>query len=204
MKTSHSWTFKRRGLLGGLVLLPFTFTAVLSRPRVPHGTPLDHAIDAIAWSFLLAFFVFRIWATLYIGDRKEEQLQTEGPYSMTRNPLYFGSFCFVLSVALFIKSATLLVAVALTTLIYARLVIRSEERVLEHKFGEAFRNYCAQTPRFFPDPRLYHAPEAVSTRLTGMRREIKRLIPHALLPFGALLVSHLRMQPWWPVIWHFP
>lgn len=200
----HEWTFKRRGFVGGLVLTPPTLIAVSSRPLIQHGTPLDHAFDALAWTFLLAFFIFRIWARLYIGDRKEKQLQTEGPYSMTRNPLYFGSFCFALSASLFFKSLAMLIAVAVLGRVYLQFVIRSEERVLGSIFGEAFRDYCAQVPRLLPDPRLYHASELVTVSLAGLRREVRSLVVHMLLPFGALLVSHLRMQPWWPAWLFFP
>jgi len=200
----HTLMFKRRGVVGGLLLFPFVLAVLLDRPLVPHGALLDHAFDAAAWMLFLAFFVFRIWATMYIGDRKDQQLQMEGPYSMTRNPLYLGSACFALSAAFFLKSFTLILAAALLGLIYRRFVIPSEERVLERKFGEDFRKYRARVPRLFPNPRLYHASESVPVRLAGMRREFKRLLPHALLPFGALLLAHLRSSPWWPACSVFP
>jgi hypothetical protein len=38
------------------------------------------------------------------------------------------------------------------------------------KFGEAFVQYRARTPRFFPDLRLFHEPESYSTNPRLYRR----------------------------------
>ncbi|MGO7726914.1 hypothetical protein ACC713_12320 [Rhizobium johnstonii] len=39
-------------------------------------------------TLLIAFGIIgRIWSTIYIGGRKNSALVTQGPYSITRNPL---------------------------------------------------------------------------------------------------------------------
>ena len=40
----------------------------------------------------------RLWCSLYIAGYKTDNLVTEGPYSMCRNPLYFFSFIGALGV----------------------------------------------------------------------------------------------------------
>jgi protein-S-isoprenylcysteine O-methyltransferase Ste14 len=82
--------------------------------------------------------------------RKDSRLATAGPYSWTRNPLYFGSF--LLSVGFAVMSASWVAAVVLmvpSLVIYPN-VIRNEEAHLERLFPEDFRGYCDRVPRFFP------------------------------------------------------
>lgn len=96
---------------------------------------MDIAFDSGAWGLLAACIGLRFWATLYIGGRKEKELVTTGPYSLCRNPLYRGSLCAALSMALFLNSFTLLFAVILVAAAYSRLVILFGETRLEETFG---------------------------------------------------------------------
>jgi protein-S-isoprenylcysteine O-methyltransferase Ste14 len=82
--------------------------------------------------------------------RKDSQLATAGPYSWTRNPLYFGSF--LLSAGFAIMSANWIAAAVLVipSLIIYPNVIRNEEGHLERLFPEDFRRYRQSVPRFFP------------------------------------------------------
>ena len=82
--------------------------------------------------------------------RKDQQLATTGPYSRTRNPLYFGS---ALLAAGFIVAghslwAGLLVAVYFAAFYYG--AIRTEEEHLRAHFGFEFDVYEARVSKFFP------------------------------------------------------
>jgi protein-S-isoprenylcysteine O-methyltransferase Ste14 len=104
--------------------------------------------------------VGRLWCSLFISGYKDAVLITSGPYSITRNPLYFFSFLGFAGIGL--ATETLSLAIALMTvfgLVYPY-VIRREEHVLSSKFGRAFADYCARTPRFFPDLKLFREPES--------------------------------------------
>lgn len=190
--------FKHRGLVGIICLFPVGIIIIFSSPLVEEGTFIDFAMDALGW-FCFAFYVtFRIWATLYIGGRKDKELQTHGPYSITRNPLYFGTFCFMFSITLFLKSASLLAMMLITTIIYSRWVIAAEEQVLEGIFGNTFRDYVHKTPRLLPRFSYYHVPDSVEVKLKAMKTEARRLWCAALMPFLAEVIMHLRSAPWWP------
>ena len=85
---------------------------------------------------------------------KVEKLSTDGPYSLVRNPLYFGSFLMMIGFGLLIDdwwSAPIILLVV--GFIYA-VQIRAEEKTLLHIFGEQWTNYEATTPRMIPRLRL--------------------------------------------------
>ena len=81
--------------------MTFDPKALLSRIRVPAGfvfaalylyfsTPSQS--ESLDWrqSGLSLGFIIRAWATGHI--RKNDELTVSGPYALTRNPLYLGSF----------------------------------------------------------------------------------------------------------------
>lgn len=81
--------------------------------------------------------------------RKKETLVTSGPYRYVRNPIYLGSFTFIIALALVAANWLLLVpALVLITIIYAQ--IGNEERMLIEKFGDRYREYMKRTPRLIP------------------------------------------------------
>jgi protein-S-isoprenylcysteine O-methyltransferase Ste14 len=92
----------------------------------------------------------RLWSGIFIAGRKTKNLISEGPYSMTRNPLYFFSFIGFIGVGLCTETllAPLLLAIAFAC--YYPLVIRNEEAKLRMVHGEKFESYAKLTPRFFP------------------------------------------------------
>ncbi len=85
---------------------------------------------------------------------KVSKLSTDGPYSLVRNPLYFGSFLMMFGFGLLIDdwwSAPIILVVV--GFIYA-VQIRSEEKALLEIFGEQWQQYTATTPRMIPRLRL--------------------------------------------------
>ncbi len=90
----------------------------------------------------------RVWAS---GDiRKNDELATKGPYSLTRNPLYLGSFLMGLGFCL--MAARLWLVLVFLVIFYwvFRATIRKEEEILQKRFGADFDRYKQSVPRFFP------------------------------------------------------
>ena len=197
-KVSHTKSFRWRGLIGSLLFIPAAIAVIFSTPMVTEGGLLEWACNACGWFLLVVYATFRIWATLYVGGRKDRVLQTEGIYSATRNPLYFGGACLALAAALFFQSLLLLLLTLVVLAFYSVAVVRSEEDVLRQLFGETFENYSRETPRFFPSFSRYRRPKEVLVNLDAMRREARRLWLAAALPIVAELVSNLRDSPDWP------
>lgn len=190
--------FRQRDVLGAIILAPATILLLFSRPLIDETYAVNIIIDLTGWLFFLLYVTLRIWATIFIGGRKDNILQTEGPYSITRNPLYLGSFCFALSEAFFLESVTLILLIFIGAALYSRIVVRAEEEFLGNKFGDAYRAYCSVTPRIWPRFSLYRSPESINLNLSGVRNETRRLWTAFLMPIAAEIIMHLRMVNWWP------
>lgn len=122
---------------------------------------------------LLAFAAFgRVWCLIFVAGKKNEALVTDGPYSVVRNPLYLFSFVGVIGFGLAVENPLLAGFLAVLFGIYYSCVVRKEERFLDSTFGTAFRDYCAGTPRWFPDLRRYREPPAISVSPQKIRRGI--------------------------------
>jgi protein-S-isoprenylcysteine O-methyltransferase Ste14 len=81
-----------------------------------------------------------------------EQLVTDGPYALTRNPMYAGHLVFLGGLALLTRSPVAAVVAAAHVPWFARRVRRDEER-LQRRFGEPYAAYCAEVPRWLPRAR---------------------------------------------------
>lgn len=195
---TDSVMFKHRGFVGVICLLPVGITVIFSSPFIAENSLTDFITDVLGWFCFGLYVTFRIWATLYVGGRKDKELQTQGPYSVTRNPLYLGTFCFALSISFFLESISLVVATILAIAIYSRWVIATEEEVLLKTFGDTFSNYVKNTPRLFPRFSHYYATDFVEVNRRALKTETKRLWFAALLPVIIERIMYLRTVPWWP------
>lgn len=109
------------------------------------------------------------------GRQVADQLNTTGPYSMVRNPLYVGNALMWAGVVLYARTPWLALAVAVAFwIVYAR-IIHAEEEFLRERFGAEFVAWASATPRFIP--RLGHyRPAALSFSFRNvMRREYSGL-----------------------------
>lgn len=114
--------------------------------------------------------VGRLWCSVYISGYKNAELITAGPYSISRNPLYF--FSFLGFVGIGFATETFAFTLGLTTVfaIGYPLIIKREEDYLRTKFGEAFAAYAARTPRFIPRLKLLKEPETWTVNPRLFRR----------------------------------
>lgn len=73
-----------------------------------------------------------------------------GPFAHTRNPMFLGLALIHLGVVIAVNAAWALIGVP-ALLIYLRYgVIGREERFLEERFGDEYRNYKQRVPRWIP------------------------------------------------------
>lgn len=75
-------------------------------------------------------------------------LITDGPFRVSRNPLYLGMVLFPLGIALLLGSLSALVLVALEWIVINFLGIPFEEKVLEDQFGDSYVAYKRRVRRW--------------------------------------------------------
>lgn len=116
------------------------------------------ALQGLGLGLVILAVFGRLWSTLYLSGHKTKHLITDGPYSMTRNPLYFFSLFGAMGVALGTGLAFMILPVlALFGLAYPT-VIGEEERKLAKIHGDSFAQYCQRVPRFLPKLSLLVEP----------------------------------------------
>jgi len=72
----------------------------------------------------------------------------EGPYRLSRNPLYVGLLAFYLALALLVPTVWGLVLFPVAVLLLFRGAIRPEERFLHERFGAAYDDYTRRVRRW--------------------------------------------------------
>jgi protein-S-isoprenylcysteine O-methyltransferase Ste14 len=75
-------------------------------------------------------------------------LATGGIYAHLRNPMYVGAMLLLAGIAVALASDWLALLLVPTALLLHHGVVRREERYLEAKFGEDYRDYKASVPRY--------------------------------------------------------
>jgi protein-S-isoprenylcysteine O-methyltransferase Ste14 len=131
---------------------------VAQKLRVPAGTLLGvvflilmHPSRRSLWigGFIAgAGAMLRIWAAGHI--EKGNLLAEGGPYALTRNPLYLGSFIMAVGILIAGQGYWLLIPFGLFFLSFYYPVMRAEEQELAQRYGERFGEYARKVPLFFP------------------------------------------------------
>jgi protein-S-isoprenylcysteine O-methyltransferase Ste14 len=123
---------------------------------------LDVATLLVTWLAILFGFVgaaLRVWGTAYLsagvvhsGAMHGEQTMAAGPYRHVRNPLYLGSYCMALSIAILMPPSGAVVFLVLIGVFYLRLIL-GEEAFLAGQIGEPYLDYRKCVPRLVPSLR---------------------------------------------------
>lgn len=129
-------------------------------------------VEFLGFFLVFAAVLGRLWCTLYIGGRKDLDLCQSGPYSLSRNPLYFFSFLGLIGVCLAAQNIFLMIVSTGVFLLYYRPVIIKEEKRLIGLFGSDYLLYMAKVPRFFPRLDL---PESEDTVVVHSRAFVRSL-----------------------------
>jgi len=155
--------------LGFLIALAL-FAALFS-----FGAPVwsETVYETIRWIGAALIFVCisgRTWCSLYIGGRKNYELVTTGPYSVSRNPLYVFSIIGGTGVGAQFGAVSVAVLAGICAWLVHVLVVRQEERLLLAEQGEVYAKYLAEVPRFVPRFSLWKNVEVLEVRTRAFAR----------------------------------
>ena len=81
---------------------------------------------------------------------KNRDLACNGPYALTRNPMYLGRFLIVLGAVMLIGNAWLTLAYVVVYYFYMVNRVKREEAHLKTVLGAPYLEYCAAVNRFVP------------------------------------------------------
>ncbi|MBU6509831.1 MAG: isoprenylcysteine carboxylmethyltransferase family protein [Gammaproteobacteria bacterium] len=137
------------GLLIGFVIQRF-YPIYLARP----GHRIITDVLGGVWIFLglllagWALFIFRRAGTSPIPHVPTTALTSDGPYRLTRNPMYLAMALVCVGIGLAFNMLWPLVSVPVVMALVDRMVIAREERYLETKFGDQYRDYRKRVRRW--------------------------------------------------------
>jgi len=173
-------------------------TALLSHHVYSEGSVTNLSLEVGGIALLTAAALGRIWSAAFITGKKSRVLVTEGPYSLTRNPLYFFSFLGFIGAGLAFESLTLAAALVAIFFLTHWPTILKEERKLRDLFGPVYDDYTRRVPRFFPSP---HRPRLAESIDVSPRILTKAMLESAMV-IGVFLVAHI--EEWAQVNGHIP
>jgi protein-S-isoprenylcysteine O-methyltransferase Ste14 len=124
--------------------------------RIVRGVDPERIIRLVGWAEIAIALMLMAWAmgtfrrlqTPIIPIRRARTLVDEGPFALSRNPMYLGFTVLYLGISFVANAIWPLVflpeAIALTYLF----AIRLEEAYLTREFGEAYTSYRARVRRW--------------------------------------------------------
>lgn len=107
--------------------------------------------QVLGWGLLLAGILLALWAATAFEDMDTEKpgrVITSGPYAFSRNPMYVAWTLMYIAIAILVNTWWLIVLIPIPLLATHFYDVRREERQLEEKFGESYRQYRSQVRRY--------------------------------------------------------
>ncbi|UVK42641.1 isoprenylcysteine carboxylmethyltransferase family protein [Mesorhizobium sp. AR07] len=142
----------------------------LAKPALSEGSQGHDTLEFLGFCLVVVCVVGRLWSILYVGGKKNEELVSTGPFSTTQNPLYFFSTVGAVGIGLIYGSVLAAMALGVASFFIFRVTARKEAEFLLGKFGPAYLAYIKSTPRFWPNPLLYHDQDEQQFSTRALKR----------------------------------
>jgi protein-S-isoprenylcysteine O-methyltransferase Ste14 len=155
----------RSNLAAGFIVAALAWAIVRVFPRsdwdsLAVGTPW---VRVLGFAILICSSAFTLWARVALGTmwsssptvKAQHQLRTDGPYGVTRHPIYTGLLGMVLGTVLLVGFGRWLVLLPVG-FVFIAIRIHMEERLMLETFPEAYPRYRRRVPQLVPGLRRLH------------------------------------------------
>ena len=110
----------------------------------------------IGWGVFGVGFALLVWAAATIRmagsnvptNQPTTAIVEEGPYRLSRNPIYVAMFLALIGLAIALNTLWLLVMLVPFALVIRYGVVAREEKYLDRKFGDSYRSYRSRVRRW--------------------------------------------------------
>lgn len=203
-----NWLFRWRSYMP-LALLPLLLLALPSVETITGniGPRATFIYRLLCFIIALTGFYTRAIAAAFVPRgtsgqntkiQKAETLNTEGVYSIVRHPLYLGNFLVFEGIMLYTGVWWLAVLSIFFFFIYYERIMYAEEAFLQDKFSDAFDEWAAQTPAFFPKFSLWKRPALKFSLRNILKREhntfMTLITGFTLVHYGGDFLSNLSIE----------
>jgi protein-S-isoprenylcysteine O-methyltransferase Ste14 len=143
------WLFRHR------TSLPLPVALAILTLRIGQ-TPPSVALTVLGIAITFAGELLRLWGVHHIGAISRTRsdrlgpLVASGPFAYMRNPLYVGNIALWVGFAVTARLLWLAPAIILLLGLEYHAIVRWEERLLESRLGDTYRDYAARVPRWLP------------------------------------------------------
>src|SRR5512135_3689208 len=161
---TRSLLLKARRRHTWIAAIPLLLALLVSDSAWSNVSLLHALYQWIGYFLTLICVLGRGWCSAYIGGRKNYELITAGPYSVVRNPLYVFSFIGVAGIGFCTGTVTYLAILTVLFAAYYQIVVWREEKFMAETFGQAFADYKARVPRWWPNFDLWQDVAEVQAR----------------------------------------
>ena len=146
----------RKPLLPPIYFLAYLVTGSILHSLLPIAQIVRPPATYLGGLLIAAALIVNIWAVGLFWVRKttikpfeaSSSLVVDGPFRMSRNPMYVGLVTILLGVAVLLGSLVAFLAPAAMFITLQKLFIPKEEQMLAQSFGQAFLDYKMQVRRW--------------------------------------------------------
>jgi protein-S-isoprenylcysteine O-methyltransferase Ste14 len=119
-------------------------------PHLPRTGALLVTLGLLMVAWCAGLFLFIGEGSPHPFVAKTKRMVIVGPYRYVRNPMMWGVGTILIGLALWLHSAGLWLGIGCFLLFVSLFIPLYEERDMERRFGEEYRDYCRRVPRWFP------------------------------------------------------
>jgi protein-S-isoprenylcysteine O-methyltransferase Ste14 len=132
---------------------------------------------------------------------RADSLNTEGIYSLVRNPLYIGNIMIFLGLTLVYGNAWVVLIMTLFLVFQYLLIVSAEEQFLHEKYGQAYGIYTGRVNRFVPQNLSFVTPAHPFSWMKVLLKENDSVFNMGLVLLGILHYRFYQKTGAWGSAW---